>query len=127
MSHDIPTVARFLHKVAQWTLSHDSRDLYNPPEYKCIVSAARLKLFEFAGVARRKRLEFPRQKEDKLASREMVGGGNWEDTRSERKKDEKKKERKENTESGMLWLSLCTYTQLNARTQARIDTVIRNT
>ncbi|KYN43700.1 hypothetical protein ALC56_01962 [Trachymyrmex septentrionalis] len=57
MSHDIPTVARFLHKVAQWTLSHDSRDPYNPTECKCIVSAARLKLFEFAGVARQRGCE----------------------------------------------------------------------
>jgi len=57
MSHDIPIVARFLHKVAQWILFHDSRDPYNPLEYKCIVSAARLKLFEFAGVARQRGCE----------------------------------------------------------------------
>lgn len=57
MSHDIPTVARFHRKVAQWILSHDSRDPYNLPEYKCIVSAARLKLFEFAGVARQRGCE----------------------------------------------------------------------
>lgn len=51
---DFPTVARFLHKDG--LMPCDSRDSYNPLEYKCIVSAARLKLLEFAGVARQTRL-----------------------------------------------------------------------
>jgi len=65
----------------------------------------------------------------------MVSGGNWEDTRSERKKDEngekrrtggrkereKKKGRKENTKSGMLWLSLCTYTKLNTHAHRQVS------
>ncbi|KYM91383.1 hypothetical protein ALC53_01451 [Atta colombica] len=62
----------------------------------------------------RERLEFSRQKEDELAFREMVSGGNWEDMRSERKKDE-------NGEK--VHVHKVKYT----RTQASIGTVIRNT
>lgn len=50
-----PIVARFLHKANDEL--YPPWQSYNPLEYKCIVSAARLKLYEFAGVARRRDCE----------------------------------------------------------------------